>query len=288
MMRLVWCAREFQTAYPKDPRRWEAKLITLQYDSMLDAAESPDPAKIESELKDVAAAPDAPKPVKAEARINLIGMHAEASGQDTLTPDLEAEMLSFIHDFPDVPDDAQLQKMRYESLKKSDPAKAAEFLDTLLKDANPAVADMAQAQVQIRDIEKKPLELEFTAMDGSKVDLKKLRGKVVMIDFWATWCGPCMEAMPDVVKLYNRLHDKGLEIIGISLDQDEGRLKAVIKSTGILWPQYFDGKGWQNQISSRYGIAEIPSMWLLDRKGMVVDTDPEDGLEEKIEKLLGQ
>jgi thiol-disulfide isomerase/thioredoxin len=197
-------------------------------------------------------------------------------------------MLAFIHDFPDVPDDAQLQKARLESLQKTDAAKAGKLLDALLTDSNPAVADMAKGEVQMRDLMKKPLDLQFTAEDGSKVDLAKLRGKVVLIDFWATWCSPCMEEVPDVVNVYKELHDKGFSIVGISLDEDKSVLEAVTKAQGMVWPQYYDGKGWENVISSRYGIGEIPTMWLVDKKGMVVDVDAREGLEDKVKKLLAE
>jgi thiol-disulfide isomerase/thioredoxin len=287
---LTAAATEFQTRYPKDPRRWDAKLIFLQYDSMLASAESRDidPDKMESDLNAVANAPDASASAKAQARVNLIQLHAQASGQETLTPDVEKEILAFIHDFPTEPVDAELQKMRLESLQKTDPAKSAALIDALLKDPNPAVVEFAQSQVAGRDLMKKPLDLQFTATDGSKVDLKQLRGKVVLIDFWASWCAPCMERIPDIVTLYKHLHGKGLEIIGISLDQDKSLVKAVTLSNGMVWPEYFDGKGWQNDISSRYGITSIPRMFLLDKKGMVVDPDVQDGLEDKVGKLVTQ
>jgi thiol-disulfide isomerase/thioredoxin len=288
MRQLSSSAAEFQTRFPTDPRRWQAKLIALQYNTMLASAENrePDPAQIEAELKAVAAAPDAPTAAKIEARINLIDLHAQASGEDTLAPAVEQEMLAFIHDFPDEPDDAALQKMRLESLQKTDPQKAATLLDSLLKDSNPAVVRMAQGQVAMRDLTKKPLELQFTAVDGSKVDVSQLRGKVVLVDFWATWCAPCMERVPDLVKVYKEFHPQGLEIVGISLDQDKSLVVAVTKSSGMVWPQYFDGKGWENAISSRYGISSIPRMWLVDRKGMVVDSDAEDAVEEKVGNLI--
>ena len=97
-----------------------------------------------------------------------------------------------------------------------------------------------------------------------------------------------MEAVPDVVALYKELHAKGLEIVGISLDEDKGSMEGVTKSSGMVWPQYFDGKCWDNAISSRYGVTDIPQMWLVDRKGMVVDTDGADDLKEKVEKLVAQ
>jgi thiol-disulfide isomerase/thioredoxin len=147
---------------------------------------------------------------------------------------------------------------------------------------------MAQSVMRMRDLKKKPLDLSFTAADGTKVDLAKLHGKVVIIDFWATWCAPCMEHVPDVVALYKKMHGKGLEIVGISLDEDKGAMEGVTQSSGMTWPQYFDGKGWENRISTRYGITDIPQMWLVDRKGMVVDTEGVDGLDDKVEKLMAQ
>jgi len=288
--RLAVFAQTFVDKYPKDSRRWDAMLIALRYNSMLMAADNqqPDPDKIEATLQAVANAPDASKEARVAARISLIGMHSGETDQNTLTPELEKEMLAFIHDFPDDPNDAQLQKARYGSLQKTDSDAADKLLGTLLKDQNPAVVDMAQGVVRMRDLKKVPLELSFTAADGTKVDVAKLRGKVVIIDFWASWCAPCMEAVPDVVALYKKLHGKGLEIVGISLDEDKGAMEGVTQSSGMVWPQYFDGKGWENKISTRYGITDIPQMWLVDRKGMVVDTDGAEGLTDKVSKMMAQ
>jgi len=285
---LTAASAEFQSRYPTDTRRWEARLIALQYSTMLQSSQGqqPDPDKIEAELKAVAAAKDAPVEAREEARINLIGMHA--SGLDILTAAVESEMLAFIHDFPDDPDDAQLQKSRLDSLRKTDIPAGEKLLAALLKDKNPAVADMAKSEVQMRDLMKKPLDLQFTGEDGAKVDLAKLRGKIVMIDFWATWCAPCMEEVPTVVSVFKEFHSQGFEIIGISLDQDKGPLEGVTKAQGMTWPQYFDGKGWQNAISSRFGISQIPTAWLINKKGMVVDTEAADGLEEKVKALLAK
>ncbi len=287
---VIAAVTEFQSRYPKDPRRWDAKLIGIQVDSVLASAENqePDLKKLESDFKSVADAPDAPKDAKEQARLNLIEVHASMSGQQTLTPDAEKEMAAFVHDFPDDPNDGQMQSMRYDYLKTADPVKAAVLLTALLKDPNPDVVQMAQAEVRMRDLMKTPLKLTFTAIDGSTVDVGKLRGKVVLIDFWATWCGPCMEEVPDVVDAYSALHGKGFDIVGISLDQDKSAVESVTKDKGMVWPQYFDGKGWENKISSNYGITSIPCMWLVNKKGMIVDTDAREGLKEKIEKLLAE
>ena len=115
-----------------------------------------------------------------------------------------------------------------------------------------------------------------------------MSGKVILIDFWATWCGPCVAEVPNVVKAYEKLHDKGFEIIGISLDKDQAKLEAFIKEKNMTWAQYFDGKMWQNEISTRYGINSIPAMWLVNKKGMVVNTNARPNLEAEVEKLLAE
>lgn len=132
----------------------------------------------------------------------------------------------------------------------------------------------------------KALGMKFTATDGTEVDLAKMKGKVVLIDFWATWCGPCVAEIPNVKKTYEKLHSKGFEIIGISLDSNEDKLTQFIKKKDMPWPQYFDGKGWKNKISTKHGIRSIPAMWLVDKEGNLVDKKARNDLEEKVEKLL--
>ena len=136
--------------------------------------------------------------------------------------------------------------------------------------------------------EKLPAGIQFTAVDGREVDLAKLHGKVVLIDFWATWCPPCRGEVPNVVEAYKKFHDKGFEIIGISLDKNKEALVEFTKKNGMIWPQYFDGKGWENAISKKNGIDSIPAMWLLDKEGRVVTTDAREDLAGQVEKLLAK
>jgi thiol-disulfide isomerase/thioredoxin len=166
--------------------------------------------------------------------------------------------------------------------------------DTLLKklEANPLpqVADMAKSQQVITDrlaqLKTQPMDLKYTAVDGTAVDLGALRGKVVLIDFWATWCGPCVGEVPNVVAAYQKYHDQGFEIVGVSLDQDKDAMLAFTKEHGMTWPQYFDGKVWKNEISTSYGINSIPAMWLVDKKGMLVATNAREDLAGQVGKLL--
>ena len=130
--------------------------------------------------------------------------------------------------------------------------------------------------------------IKFTAVDGTEVDLARLRGKVVLIDFWATWCGPCMGEVPHVVAAYRKYHDRGFEIIGISLDHSKEKLLQVTAAKGMTWPQYFDGKGWKNDISTSFGIHGIPAMWLLNKNGVVVSTNARKNLDESIGRLLSE
>jgi len=116
----------------------------------------------------------------------------------------------------------------------------------------------------------KPLDLKFTAIDGRQVDLSKMRGKVVLIDFWATWCPPCRVAGPDILKAYKKYHDQGFEVIGVSVDSDKQGLLDTVKQEGFPWPQYFDGKGIDNEIASKYDIEIFPTLWLIDKKGIRV------------------
>jgi thiol-disulfide isomerase/thioredoxin len=133
---------------------------------------------------------------------------------------------------------------------------------------------------------REPLALKFKGVDGAPVDLAALRGKVVLLDFWATWCPPCRDETPSIVATYRRLHERGFEIVGVSLDDDKGKLLSYMKQHGMAWPQHFDGGGWSNALAKQFGISSIPAMWLIDQKGRIVDLEARSNLARKVERLL--
>jgi thiol-disulfide isomerase/thioredoxin len=137
-----------------------------------------------------------------------------------------------------------------------------------------------------------PFELEFTeATTGALISMKNLRGKVVVIDFWATWCGPCVASMPAMKRLYAQYKDKGVEFIGVNLDDKQRgleKLRAFVAKEGIAWPQYFQGDGFESPFSTSWGINAIPTVFLIDQEGKVVSVEADDQLETLIPELLSR
>ena len=134
----------------------------------------------------------------------------------------------------------------------------------------------------------KPLDIQFKAVDGREVNLANLRGKVVLIDFWATWCPPCIKEVPNVKSAYEKLHSRGFEIIGISSDDKKQALLSFVEQNKLEWPQYFEESGGDNKFAQQFGIEEIPTMWLVDKQGKLREIDAVQNLAERVEKLLAE
>jgi thiol-disulfide isomerase/thioredoxin len=151
----------------------------------------------------------------------------------------------------------------------------------------------AEAQLAVLQEESgdKPLEMKFKSIDGRDVDVAALRGKVVLVDFWATWCKPCVAELPHLKSMYEKYNAQGFEIIGISMDDENhrARVAALLKEAGLSWPQRFEGKGYdQDTYRQMYGISGLPTTFFLNQEGKIVSKQARgDVLEALIRQHVG-
>ena len=113
-------------------------------------------------------------------------------------------------------------------------------------------------------------EINLATPTGPKLTLSSLRGKYVLIDFWASWCGPCRQENPNVVKAYNQFKDKGFTIYSVSLDQDKAKWERAIASDGLTWNHVSDLAGWNSVAGAAYGVKAIPQSFLIDPQGKII------------------
>jgi thiol-disulfide isomerase/thioredoxin len=287
-------AEQFAAKYSSDPRRWEAVTIGVEaaiQQKQFDRGEGKDACQ--KLLDEVIAAPDATREVKATATFLRIVLDlSEVSGVERHTlPPFHRKLTEFIETYPDHPRSADAAALQLQLLESGETPGADKILEKLTKHKQPRIATQARRLLDQRtrfaELKKQPLELKFTAIDGTEIDFAKLRGKVVLLDFWASWCGPCVAEAPNVLAAYKKLHDRGFEIVGISLDQDRAAMQKAIERLGLPWAQHFDGKGWENEIAQRFGIRSIPATWLFDKQGKLRTTGLRgQELEPGVEQLL--
>ncbi|MCA9232217.1 MAG: TlpA family protein disulfide reductase, partial [Planctomycetales bacterium] len=137
------------------------------------------------------------------------------------------------------------------------------------------------------------MELHGTMLDGTPLDWESYRGKVVLVDFWATWCGPCRQEVPNVLKQYHAYHDKGFDVLGISLDKTAADANSYIEQAEIPWATLFSEneteRGWEHPMARYYGISGIPRAILVDRDGTVVSMNARGKeLARLLRKMLGE
>jgi thiol-disulfide isomerase/thioredoxin len=279
-------AKDFYTRYPDHPkagdaRQLEYKLLTIAARQFGDSSQTARLEAIESErLKDPKLGNDERFHLRMAATARLI--------QDL--PDKMDDFLKSVQalqkDFPNRDEVYQLLLM---AVSQSEGDKAKALAQQIIDSPAPEqIKEQAKGLLNKMDALGKPVAIQYTAVDGRTVDVAKLKGKVVLVDFWATWCGPCVGELPHVKAAYSKLHDQGFEIVGISFDQQKDKLTKFVAENEMAWPQFFDGEGWGNKFGKEFGINSIPAMWLVDKKGNLRDLNGRDGLEDKVKKLLAE
>jgi len=174
-------------------------------------------------------------------------------------------------------------------IRGSDPEQARALANELIDGPAPErVKVIARGYLHRLETVGKPLKMQFTALDGREVNVADMNGKVVLIEFWATWCAPCIAGLPRLKAMYDRFHTQGFEVIGISLDEDKTKLKKFVDARRISWPQYYDDGGKRNRFVLEFGIRGIPTVWLVDKQGnlRVMDAKGWNELAGKLVKLL--
>lgn len=146
-----------------------------------------------------------------------------------------------------------------------------------------------QAQQPLPDVNyndpRLPLRLPTTA--GDSISLASFKGKVVLLDFWASWCIPCRHGNKDLKKLYEAYHQQGFDILGVSLDEEVADWKKAIKKDKITWPQVIDNRGWEAVTAVQWNVQQLPTSYLFNKQGQLVAMNLERAeLEKQIKALL--
>ena len=285
-------AKDFYTRFPSHPRAREARglqsrLLTVA----IELGETNRQAELSGLRQNRLRDPAVPSDEKFRIRAQRIAeMLTEDSGDRAATlATAEKAARDLAQDFPKSEDAyAALLMVARAFLDEENPPKARELTQDVAKKGSGDTKEEAETQLRRLDRVGKPLELTFTDLNGNEVNLKSYIGKVVLIDFWATWCAPCVAALPELKETYAKYHSKGFEILGISLDKEKDTLEKFLQDEKMGWPQHFDGTGWENALVKKFEIEGIPTLWLIDKKGNLRNLAGRVALAKKVEKLLSE
>lgn len=323
----------FFERYPEDPHRWEAALryinseehftIALKpayQDSRSDSDRVTDEgaraewlkhcASLRRELEAADARGALPPDIRERfgyyrLRADFLGRRPD--GADPTLGEKRAALDRFLAEFPasSLGRDAIRQYMQTFEGQRSVADTAAEW-KSFSGVGDSSAQELVRSALDFLTMAEKPIDFRFTAVDGREVDLARLRGKVVLLDFWATWCPSCIEELPNVAAVYRDYHSRGFEVVGVTLERagvlakdssgqaaakmarSREKLVDFVRSRDIPWPQYFDGRDWGNDLVRRFAVKAVPAALLLDRSGRLVTLDARgEKLEREVKRLLG-
>ncbi len=260
-------AQEEKKSPPKSPAAEELKALVGKVSEKIKEKEGkPTAADLESSLREFDALLEKYKGEKTDDVAEILRMKA---------------ML-----YLQVLDDSKKGTELIEKLKSDYPeTRAGKSADRILESIK-RQAESKKIQESLKEGTVFP-DFQEKDLDGKALSIADYKGKVLLVDFWATWCGPCVAELPNVLKAYEKHHAAGFEILGISLDQSEEKLRAFIKEKNMPWRQYFDGKGWESKLGGKYGVNSIPATYLLDKEGKIIAKNLRgEALEEAVAKAL--
>jgi len=172
-----------------------------------------------------------------------------------------------------------------------------EEIKTFNKSVDPSIANSSYAKSLteresiLTKVEPGNPAPEFTMNDttGKPVSLSSFKGKVVLVDFWASWCGPCRAENPNVLAAYKKFNSKGFTVLGVSLDEDKAKWVAAIAKDGLTWTHVSDLTRWKNAAAKQYGVMSIPANFLLDKDGKIIGSSLRgEDLMKKLEEVMGK
>ncbi len=284
-------AKDFYTRFPKDTNMIDAKLREFGALSLLvdQAGATNQQARLDAALKAILADPKLPEDVRFDLRQHAMekAVHdKESEGDAALLAEFEKGTRLLQQEFPKRPE--VLDMLMYLA-EISDPEKSRQVVKEIAaSDAPDEIKAAAAAMQKQLDRVGQPLPLKFAAVDGREVDLDKMRGKVVLVDFWATWSDPSVDVQSAVKQAYDKFHVKGFEIAGINLDEEKDSLTNFVAEEKVAWPQYFDGKRLETKYAVEFGVKDIPALWLVDKKGILRYINADFDFDSKIERLLAE
>jgi len=278
-------AHAFYTHYPKDTNSLEAQVLEVSaLQRAVHLGLTNQQALLIQREQSLAQNTNAPMEIRYQLRLDLIGREVKSRIDAGAPPLVELEKAgrALVKEFPSGPAGFELLSQVAES---ADLIKMQE-LGKVMADSGGPFAEMGQGLLRRLAVVGKPLPITFKTDDGRDVNTQTLSNKVVLVDFWATWCPHCVEAVPRIKKLYEQYHTNGFEVVGINFDEPTGVAQRFIQEQSMTWPEFFGGR--DNQYAHDYAINFLPSAWLVDRKGIVQDIHGTIDMEAKIDKLMAR